>query len=176
MSSQVSPAALPDDIAGALEGSGARPVADRDGTPCVRVDRAALRDVLRRLKERAGFASVTFLTAVDLSPAEPRFEVVHQLLAIPSGARVRVVTPVPGDEPSVPTCADLWPGAAFYERECWDMFGIRFDGHEHLRRLLMPEGYGHHPLRKDFPQEGIEPDRLYREWDAERRASWSEKA
>jgi NADH-quinone oxidoreductase subunit C/D len=54
------------------------------------------------------------------------------------------------------------------ERECWDMFGIRFDGHENLRRLLMPEAYGHHPLRKEFPHQGIEPDRLYREWERER--------
>jgi NADH:ubiquinone oxidoreductase subunit C len=54
------------------------------------------------------------------------------------------------------------------ERECWDMFGIQFDGHENLRRLLMPEAYGHHPLRKEFPHQGIEPDRLYREWNRER--------
>jgi NADH:ubiquinone oxidoreductase subunit C len=52
------------------------------------------------------------------------------------------------------------------------MFGIRFDGHANLRRLLMPDEYGHHPLRKDFPHQGIEPDRLYREWDRERRKDW----
>ena len=52
---------------------------------------------------------------------------------------------------------DLWPGARFSERECWDMFGIRFDGLEDHRRLLMPEGYGHHPLRKDFPHNGHRP-------------------
>ena len=73
----------------------------------------------------------------------------------------------------MPTCTDLFPGAAFMERECYDMFGVRFEGHAHLRRLLMPEAYGHHPLRKDFPHQGIEPDRLYREWDRERRAEWS---
>jgi len=83
---------------------------------------------------------------------------------------------VGGDDPRVATCTDLWPGAGFSERECYDMFGVRFEGHPDLRRLLMPEGYGHHPLRKDFPHEGIEPDRLYREWDRERRKDWREDA
>ena len=172
----MTPATLPEGIAAALAGLPSEPVEERDGTPCVQVDREHLRDALERLRGRAGFATVTFVTAVDHSPAQPRFELVHQLLAVPSGARVRVLTPVPEERPGVPSCVDLWPGAAFFERECWDMFGIRFEGHENLRRLLMPEGYEHHPLRKDFPQEGIEPDRLYREWDAERRARWSEEA
>jgi NADH:ubiquinone oxidoreductase subunit C len=74
----------------------------------------------------------------------------------------------PAELPSVPTIVDLFPGAAYFERECYDMFGIWFDGHPSLRRLMMPEGYGHYPLRKDFPHQGIEPDRLYREWDAAR--------
>ena len=75
------------------------------------------------------------------------------------------------DDARVPTCTDLWPGAGYAERECYDMFGIEFDGNPDLRRLLMPEGYEHHPLRKDFPHQGIEPDRLYRAWDRERRAA-----
>jgi len=69
---------------------------------------------------------------------------------------------------SVPSIIDLYPGAAYAERECYDMFGIVFDGHADLKRLLMPDGYDHFPLRKDFPHQGIEPDRLYREWDAAR--------
>jgi NADH-quinone oxidoreductase subunit C len=72
----------------------------------------------------------------------------------------------------VPSCCDLWRGASFSEREVWDMFGVRFEGHPDLRRLLMPEGYPHHPLRKDFPHQGIEPDKLYRDWDRERRQRW----
>ena len=168
--------ALPDGIRAALEGLDVQTLGDRDGMPCVLVGRSDLHEVLQRLRDRAGCGSVTFVTAVDRHPDEPRFEVVHQLLAIPSGDRVRVVTPVPGDDPEVASCADLWPGAAFSERECWDMFGIRFEGHGDLRRLLMPEEYEHHPLRKDFPQEGIEPDRLYREWDAARRRGWSDEA
>jgi len=69
----------------------------------------------------------------------------------------------------VASCTALWPGASYMERECYDMFGIRFEDHPDLKRLLMPDGYGHHPLRKDFPHKGIQPDRLYREWDRERR-------
>ena len=80
----------------------------------------------------------------------------------------------PKSAPEAPTCTDLWPGAAYFERECFDLLGVRFTGHAHLKRLLMPEGYDHHPLRKDFPHQGIQPDRLYREWDRERRAAYAE--
>ena len=67
---------------------------------------------------------------------------------------------------------DLWPGTSFSERETWDMFGVGFTDHPDLRRLLMPQGYDHHPLRKEFPHVGIEPDKLYKKWDAERRAEY----
>jgi NADH-quinone oxidoreductase subunit C len=92
------------------------------------------------------------------------------------GDRVRVRTALQEGDARLPSCVDLWPGAAFAERECYDLFGIRFDGHPGLRRLMMPDDYGHHPLRKDFPHEGIEPDRLYRAWDAKRRAGFGEGA
>lgn len=159
----------------ALAGLPYRLVPARDPIPTLEVEAADLHEVLQRLRDRAAFASVTFVTGVDRLPREPRFEVVHQLhsLAHPAPwSRVRVRTGVPGADPRVPTCVDLWPGAAFMERECFDMFGIVFEGHPGLKRLLMPEGYGHHPLRKDFPHQGIEPDRLYREWDAARRREW----
>jgi NADH:ubiquinone oxidoreductase subunit C len=73
------------------------------------------------------------------------------------------------DDARLPSCIDLWPGAAYMERECFDLFGIVFEGHPGLKRLMMPDEYGYHPLRKDFPHQGIEPDRLYREWDRQRR-------
>lgn len=143
-----------------------------DGMPTARVERDALPRVFAAIAQ-AGFAGNTLVTAVDLLPEEPRFEVVWQFLAIPSGERLRIETRVPEDDPVVASCVEHWPGASFSERECFDMFGLRFDGHPDLRRLLMPEGYTHHPLRKDFPHAGIDPERLYREWDAERRENWS---
>jgi NADH-quinone oxidoreductase subunit C len=108
------------------------------------------------------------VTAVDRFPAEPRFEVLWQLHSVANDERVRLRARVNGADPKVPTIVDLYPGAAFSERECFDMFGVVFEGHRGLKRLLMPEGYDHFPLRKDFPHQGIEPDRLYREWDARR--------
>ena len=167
---------LPERVRTALCDVPHRALEESDGTPAVELEREHLKAALTALRDRAGFAAPTLVTAVDHldanRPREARFEVVHQLLSIPHRDRLRVVTPVPADDPRVPSCVDLWPGAAYAERECYDMFGITFDDHEGLKRLLMPDGYGHHPLRKDFPQEGIEPDRLYREWDAARRTEW----
>jgi NADH-quinone oxidoreductase subunit C len=79
-----------------------------------------------------------------------RFEVVVNLLSITNQSRIRVRVQVPDDEPSVPTLFDLWPGTEAMERECFDMFGIRFDGHPDLTRILMPEDWVGHPLRKDY--------------------------
>lgn len=159
----------------------------KDGVPAIAVEREHLREAFARLRDGAEFHANTFVTAIDHLPAadaperaaseprfEPRFEMVWQFLSIPHADRVRVSLRVAEGE-SVPTCTHLWPGAAFSERECYDMFGIEFEGHVGLKRLLMPDGYGHHPLRKDFPHQGIQPDRLYREWDAERRRAWEER-
>jgi NADH-quinone oxidoreductase subunit C len=145
---------------------------ERDGLPSLEVAREDLRALLQRLRDVAGFDSVTFVTGVDHlvdRAGEPRFEVLHQLLSVASNARVRVRVPLRSDDARVPSCIDLWPGAAYMERECYDMFGIVFEGHPGLKRLMMPDEYGYHPLRKDFPHQGIEPDRLYREWDRGRR-------
>jgi NADH-quinone oxidoreductase subunit C len=142
-----------------------------DGVPALAVESVDVADLARALRDRCGFESVTFVTAVDRYPAEPRFEVVHQLASLAHGDRLRLVTRVPAGRAIVPTVTHLWPGAGFMERECFDMFGIRFEGHAGLKRLFMPDEYEHHPLRKDFPHQGIEPDRLYREWDARRRGS-----
>jgi len=146
----------------------------RDGLPTVVVDRAQLRPALEALKG-AGFEAVTFVTAVDRLPRAPRFEVVHQLWSLSHNDRVRVITRLEEADPACPTCVDLWPGARFMERECFDLLGIVFTGHDGLKRLLMPEEYEHHPLRKEFPHQGIEPDKLYRQWDAARRVRFEEQ-
>lgn len=142
-----------------------------DALLTVTVERDDLHEAALRLRDRAGFETNTFVTAIDHFPREPRFEVACQLLSVSHNDRVRLRTLVSEDDARVPSVVDLWPGAAYAERECFDMFGIRFDGHAGLKRLMMPEEYEHYPLRKDFPHEGIEPDRLYREWDRARRAA-----
>ncbi len=163
-------------VDGLLSGMEARPVPARDGLATLALPLARLRAALERLKDPGGFEQMTLVTAVDRLPREPRFTLVHQLRGYARNELLRLETALPGDDPRAPSCIDLWPGAAYMERECYDLFGVRFDGHAGLKRLLMPEGYGHHPLRKDFPHHGIEPDRLYREWDASRRASWTPDA
>ena len=155
-----------------LEGLELRWRPTNDPIATLEVEREAVRSVLERLHGAGEFKQNTLVTAVDHHPRTPRFEVVWQFLSHAHNERVRVSCLLAEDQTSVPTCTDLWPGASFSERECWDMFGVVFDGHPDLRRLLMPADYDHHPLRKEFPHQGIEPDRLYREWDKARRATW----
>jgi NADH-quinone oxidoreductase subunit C len=103
----------------------------------------------------AGTASLHFnvlveITAVDYLPRVPRYEVVYHLLSVPNRLRLRLKVRV-GDGETVPTVQGVWPGAGWPEREVWDMFGIIFEGHPDLRRLLMPEDWEGHPARKDYP-------------------------
>jgi NADH-quinone oxidoreductase subunit C len=155
-------------IAGTLPEGAWTEVAARDGMTTLSVERDRLRDVFTSLKESCGYETSTLVTAIDHHPRTPRFELLWQFLSLTHNDRVRVSCRVPEEDAHVPTLVDLWPGAAYGERVTFDMFGIIFDGHENLRRLLMPQGYDHHPLRKDFPHHGIEPDRLYREWERAR--------
>lgn len=101
--------------------------------------------------QAAGFEMLSDLTAVDyLGKRRVRFEVVVNLLSIAHGLRLRVRCPVPADDPSLPSLVPVYPGANFFEREVFDMFGITFDGHPDLTRILMPDDWEGHPLRKDF--------------------------
>ena len=118
----------------------------------------AIRDALAFCRDAAalGFDVLMDLTAVDYSkfPGRedgPRFEVVYHLYSIAHNHRVRLKVRVDEDAPVVPTAVPLWPIADWFEREVWDMFGIRFEGHPNLRRLLMYEEFVGHPLRKDYP-------------------------
>lgn len=94
------------------------------------------------------------LTCVDWYPREPRFEVVYQLLSMARKERLRLKVRLEGIDPQVESLTSLWPAANFFEREVFDLFGIRFEGHPHLRRIMMPESWEGHPLRKDYPVEG----------------------
>ena len=96
------------------------------------------------------FNVLTEITAVDYLPRDPRFEVVYHLLSVPHRRRLRLKVRV-GDGGSVQTVQRVWPSAGWFEREVWDMFGILFDGHDDLRRILMPDDWEGHPARKDYP-------------------------
>ncbi|MGH7151330.1 MAG: NADH-quinone oxidoreductase subunit C, partial [Planctomycetota bacterium] len=113
------------------------------------------------------FDLCVLVTATDELPEVPRFRVVAVLHSLASGRRARLRCAVEEGE-EVPSLVPVWPGANWMEREVFDLFGIPFEGHPDLRRILMPDAYGWHPLRKDFPLEGIEPDRLYRRWERDR--------
>ena len=143
-------------------------IESQDGAACYRVGREHFLDWMRALRDEAGFETVTLVTAIDRLPHKARFELNYMLLSLAHRERVRVCVELEEEDANIPTITGLWPGANYFERECYDMFGICFAGHPKLERLLMPEGYGHHPLRKDFPHHGIEPDRLYREWERTR--------
>jgi len=99
------------------------------------------------------------LTSVDLSALhpdrEPRFQVIYQLLSIGAGYRLFIEAGVPSDDCRIDTVTSLWPGAGFFEREVFDLMGIRFDGHPNLVRLVTPEDWQAHPLRKEFPLRGF---------------------
>ncbi|TAH34591.1 MAG: NADH-quinone oxidoreductase subunit C [Planctomycetota bacterium] len=138
--------------------------------PVIEAPREELAGLMRELRDAQRFDHCAFVTAVDRLPDQPRFEVVYALYSIARNRWLRVKTRCGEDDPRVPSVTGIWPGADWHERECYDMFGVVFDGHPDLRRILMPEEFPHHPLRKDFPRDGIEPDRLYRQWEAARRA------
>ncbi|HEY7363871.1 MAG TPA: NADH-quinone oxidoreductase subunit C [Methylomirabilota bacterium] len=128
------------------------------GEPTAVVERGAILDALRfcRDDDRLGFAMLTDLTAVDYLkfPGRedgPRFEIVYQLYSLRHNHRLRLKVRVDEDDAVVPTAVPLWPIANWLEREVWDMFGVRFEGHPDLRRLLLYEEFAGHPLRKDYP-------------------------
>jgi len=131
---------------------------DHRGDHTAVVDREAARDVLAfcRDSRTLAFEVLMDLTAVDYSkfPGRedgPRFEVVYHLYSIVHNHRLRVKVRLDEDHPVVATAVPLWLIANWFEREVWDMFGIRFDGHPDPRRLLMYEEFVGHPLRKDYP-------------------------
>lgn len=109
-------------------------------------------EACRALKEACGFQLLIDETAVDYCPQESfRFHVVYHLYSIKEALDLNVRVPLAGDDPHIPTVETVYPNANWYEREIWDMFGIHFDGHSDLRRILMPPDWQSFPLRKDSP-------------------------
>lgn len=160
-------AALRQTLESALGSSHGAKVEEGIDMLCLSAERARLLDLLKLLcrDERLEFVHCSGVTAVDDWPRKPRFTVVYHLYSFKLNQRIRVKAEAPEEDPVVPSAVSVWPGIHWHERETFDMFGIRFEGHPGLKRILMPENYPYHPLRKDFPLEGIEPDRLYREWE-----------
>lgn len=123
----------------------------------------SVRDVasfLKACKEdpKLGFSMLIDITAVDWMDARTdRFEVVYQLLNISLASRLTIKVPVSEGNPEVASASSLWAGANFLEREVFDMFGIRFKGHNDLRRILLYDEFVGHPLRKDYPVQGKQP-------------------
>lgn len=128
--------------------------------PAFDVPLADVVSVLRHLKDSQGFDFLADLTAIDWKDRSPRFTVVYHLFSTTNHNYIRIAADCAGDEanPEAPSIVELWPGANWHERECYDMFGIKFTGHPDLRRILMWDGYPFHPLRKEFPLAGIETE------------------
>lgn len=125
--------------------------------PAFDVPAAEALAVLQHLRDQLGYDYLVDLTAIDWSAGQsPRFTIVWHLYSSTQHAYVRIAAPCADDQaPAMPTTTALWPAADWHERECYDMFGITFPGHPDLRRILMWDGYPHHPLRKEFPLAGL---------------------
>jgi NADH-quinone oxidoreductase subunit C len=123
------------------------------------VEPARILDVLRLLRDdsQLAFDVLSDVTAVDYLPRRPRFEVVYHLYSIPHNLRVRVKAPVEEGDARIASAVPLYASANWMEREVWDLYGIRFDGHPDLRRLLLYDEFEGHPLRKDYPKERRQP-------------------
>jgi NADH-quinone oxidoreductase subunit C len=117
------------------------------------VEGSTIRAVCRTV-QLAGYNFLEDVTCVDWYPLEPRFQVTYHILSHKLKERLRLHVRVSSIDSSVDSITGVWPSANFYEREVWDLFGVRFHGHPGLRRIMMPEEWEGHPLRKDYPVEG----------------------
>ncbi len=120
----------------------------------ITIKRDKAKEILKFLKENEdlNFDYLIDLTAVDYKDIkQPRFNVVYHLMSVKHGHRIRIKVEVPEEDCWVETVSDLWATANWHERECFDMFGIQFNGHPDLRRILLPEDWEGYPLRKDYP-------------------------
>jgi len=152
-----------------LLGSAVIDTHEHRGDATVLVEREAVHAALQALRDDPllRFNLLIDLTAVDYLGREPRFEVVYHLASLdvepgsskfaPLRGRVRVKAGVPESDCRIASCVDLWAAANWMEREVWDLYGIAFDGHPELRRILLYEGFQGHPLRKDYPKERRQP-------------------
>lgn len=127
------------------------------GELTVVVPAGLLRAATERLRDDSAsrFDLLSDITCVDRFPMEPRFELQYQLTSISRRAKVRLRVQLPGADPVIDSVTAIWPGANWMEREVFDLFGIRFQSHPDLRRILLPDDWEGYPLRRDFPVEGV---------------------
>jgi NADH-quinone oxidoreductase subunit C len=120
------------------------------------IKRDSILEACRFLRDHSQlkFNMLTDLTGLDWFPSEPRFEVVYHLLSIPRKTRLRLKVKLAGNDTRISSVISVWPSCNFYEREVFDLFGIQFEGHPYMKRIMMPEDWEGHPLRKDYPVEG----------------------
>ena len=104
--------------------------------------------------QAAGYNFFEDVTAVDWFPSSPRFQLSYHIVSHIYKERIRLRVMVDGESPAVESITAVWPAANFYEREVFDLFGILFEGHPNLKRIMMPDDWAGHPLRKDYPVEG----------------------
>jgi NADH-quinone oxidoreductase subunit C len=144
-------ARFPGDVYQPYEGVG--------GDDCIFVRKSHVHEVGRFLKTDPAmlFNMAPYITAVDYLGEDPRFEVVYNLVSTVHNHRVRLRVKVPESDPVVESVTPVWRGADWFERYCFDMYGIRFRNHPDLRRLLMYDEFVGHPLRKDYPLRGRQP-------------------
>ena len=126
---------------------------DRDELS-IYVARESIREACAQLKAQGLIEFLSDVTCADFYPREPRFEMAYHLLSMKRKERVRLKVRLEGDDTAIESITAVWPSANFFEREVFDLFGIRFLGHPYLRRIMMPEDWEGHPLRKDYPVEG----------------------
>lgn len=146
--------AIADNLTQTLDYLSKRPTLDYPAYNCPK-DRVL--ECLAHCKEHLGFDFLCDVTAIDQYEVSPRFEVVYHLYSTKNPAYLRIVTPCTNDDnPVAVSAVSLWPAADWHERETYDMFGIHFEGHPDLRRILMWDEYPYFPLRKEFPLAGHE--------------------
>ena len=130
---------------------------NRFGNETAIIKRESVLAIMKFLKDECGFEMLLDLCGVDHLPEKPRFEVVYHLKSMSRGYRVRIKVRIPEEEPVVDSIVSIWKGANWYERECWEFYGIKFQGHPDLRTLLLYPEFQGHPLRKDYPHKKRQP-------------------
>jgi NADH-quinone oxidoreductase subunit C len=120
----------------------------------INIDAAKITRTCEFLRVDRGYVMLTDLTATDSFPLEPRFQIVYHLLSVHKHQFLRLKAAVHGDVATIDSVTGVWPTAGWFEREVYDLFGVFFNGHADLRRIVMPDAWEGYPLRKDYPTEG----------------------